>query len=76
MTEGRGVTAGRPWLRAWLAVGLASWVTLGVLLVTRANTLGLVEDISFSPYHAVGYAALAVLAVYCGWSFFRAIRRG
>jgi hypothetical protein len=47
-----------------------------VLLVTRANNLGLVDDISFSPYHAVGYAALAVLAVYALWSFLRALRRG
>ena len=43
---------------------------------TRANNLGLVEDISFSPYHLVGYAALLTLAVYVVWTFFRALRRG
>ena len=71
-----GVMVDRPWLRAWLAVGLAAWVEIGVLLVTRANARGLVENISISPYHVVGYAALLVLAVYVGWSFFRALRRG
>ena len=65
-----------PWLRAWLTVGLAAWAELGVLLVTRANNQGLVEDISISPYHLVGYAALLVLAAYVGWAFFRALRRG
>lgn len=65
-----------PWLRAWLTIGLAAWTLVGVLLVTRANNLGLVEDISISPYHLVGYAALFVLAVYVAWSFFRALRRG
>src|SRR3954471_18791851 len=65
-----------PWLRAWLAVGFAAWVLLGVLLVTRANNQGLVEDISISPYHVVGYAALLALAMYVGWAFFRALRHG
>ncbi len=72
----RGVLGGRPWLPAWLAVGLAAWATLGVLLVTRANNLGLIDDISISPYHLVGYAALLALAVYVGWTFFRGLRRG
>jgi Tol biopolymer transport system component len=57
-------------------VGLAAWVTLGVLLVTRANNLGLVDDISFSPYHVVGYAALGALGLYVAWTFFRALPRG
>jgi TolB protein len=67
---------GRPWLRAWLVTGLAAWATVGVLLVTRANNQGLVDDISISPYHLVGYAALLTLALYCGWTFFGALRRG
>jgi Tol biopolymer transport system component len=71
-----GILRGRPWLRAWLVVGLAAWATLGVLLVARANNLGLVEDITLSPYHIVGYAALLTLAVYVGWAFLRALRRG
>jgi Tol biopolymer transport system component len=74
--ERRVVLSGRPWLRAWLVVGLAAWITLGVLLVTRANNLGLIDDISLSPYHVVGYAALLVLALYVGWSFFGSLRRG
>lgn len=65
-----------PWLRAWLTVGLAAWAFLGVLLVNRANALGLIDDISISPYHLVGYAALAVLAGYVVWAFFRALRHG
>jgi Tol biopolymer transport system component len=65
-----------PWLRAWLVVGLAAWTLVGVLLVTRANMLGLVDDITFSPYHLVGYAAILVLGAYVAWTFFRALRRG
>jgi TolB protein len=77
VSERSGQSSGRPpWLRAWLVVGLAAWVTLGVLLVTRANNQGLVEDISFSPYHLVGYAALLVLAIYVAWAFYRALRHG
>ena len=72
--EGRG--ARRPWLRAWLALGIAAWAELGVVLVGRANSQGLVEDISFSPYHLVGYAALAVLGLYVAWTFFRALPHG
>ena len=76
MSEGAGILRGRPWLRAWLVVGLAAWATLGVLLVARANNLGLVEDITISPYHLVGYAALLTLGVYVAWAFFRALRHG
>ena len=76
MSEGGGILRGRPWLRAWLVAGLAAWTTVGVLLVARANNLGLVENITFSPYHLVGYAALLVLAVYVAWTFFRALRHG
>jgi TolB protein len=73
--EGR-ILRGRPWLRAWLVAGLAAWTVVGVLLVARANNLGLIENITFSPYHLVGYAALLVLAVYVAWTFFRALRHG
>ena len=76
MSERRGLLRGRPWLRAWLVTGLALWVVLGVLLVNRADEQGLVEDISFSPYHVVGYAALLTLAMYVAWTFFRALRHG
>ena len=76
MSERRGVLGGQPWLRAWLVVGLAAWAMAGVLLVTRANNLGLVDDISISPYHLVGYAALLTLAIYVGWTFLRALPRG
>jgi TolB protein len=76
VSERRGVPAGRPWLRAWLVVGLAAWTMLGVLLVTRANNLRLVDDISISPYHLVGYAALLTLAAYVAWTFLRALRHG
>ena len=74
--EGAAARLSAPWLRAWLVVGLAAWTLLGVLLVNRANQLGLLQDISFSPYHLVGYAALLVLAVYVAWTFFRALRHG
>jgi Tol biopolymer transport system component len=67
---------GRAWIRPWLVVGLAAWVMVGVLLVTRADAQGLVDDISISPYHVVGYAALLVLAAYVAWTFFGAVRRG
>jgi Tol biopolymer transport system component len=68
--------AARNWLRPWLVVGLAAWAAVGVSLVDRANREGLVADIGFSPYHLVGYAALAVLAIYVLGALFRGIRRG
>jgi TolB protein len=76
VSEGGMILRGRPWLRAWLVTGLAAWTIVGVLLVARANALGLVEDLTFSPYHLVAYAALLVLAVYVAWTFFRALRHG
>src|SRR5829696_7435685 len=50
VAERRGVLADQPWLRAWLVTGLAAWALLGVLLVTRADSQGLVDNISISPY--------------------------
>jgi Tol biopolymer transport system component len=76
VSEGGGILRGRPWLRAWLVVGLASWVTLGAVLVGRASNLGLIEDITFSPYHVVAYAGILTLAMYVALAFFRALRRG
>jgi TolB protein len=64
------------WRRAWLVVGLAAWAELGVALVDRANQQGLVEDITISPYHVVGYAALLALGAYVGLTFFRGLRHG
>jgi Tol biopolymer transport system component len=64
------------WRRAWLVVGLAAWAEIGVALVDRANQQGLVEDITISPYHLVGYAALLALGVYAALTFFRGIRHG
>jgi WD40-like Beta Propeller Repeat len=71
-----GLQEGRPWLRAWLVVGLAAWAELGIVLVDRATRQGLVENVSFSPFHLVGYAALLTLAGYVAWTFFRAARQG
>ena len=73
--EGRqGATVS--WRRAWLIVGLAAWGQVGVLLVDRADRQGVLEDVTFSPNHLVGYAALLVLAAYVVWNLFRAVRRG
>jgi Tol biopolymer transport system component len=66
----------RPWIRAWLVVGLAAWLAIGVDLVDRANRQGLVTDIGFSPYHLVAYAGLLVLAVYAFITFVRGLRHG
>lgn len=76
MSTSVGDTGGRRWLRPWLVVGLAAWALVGVQLVSRANAQGLVDDISFSPYHLVGYAALAVLAAYVLWALSRGVRAG
>lgn len=77
MVEGRREAgSGRSWLRAWLVVGLAAWTQGGVAIVDWAQRRRLVEDVSFSPYHVVGYAALVVLAVYVGRAFFRGLRHG
>jgi Tol biopolymer transport system component len=61
-------------LRAWLALGIAAWIELGIVLVDKANSQGLVENISISPYHLFGYAGLAVLAIYVVVTFFRGLR--
>ena len=77
MAEGTSEAgSGRPWLRAWLVVGLAAWRELGVALIDRADRQGQVGDILFSPYHLVGYAALLVLIGYSARTFFPALRRG
>jgi TolB protein len=64
------------WRRAWLVVGLAAWAEIGVGLVDRANQQGLVQDITFSPYHLVAYAALAALGAYAVVTFFSGLRHG
>lgn len=76
MSNASGGVAVRGGRRPWLVVGLAAWALVGVQLVSRANAQGLVDDISFSPYHLVGYAALATLAAYALWALFRAVRAG
>ena len=57
---------------AWFVLLLAGWALLGVELVSRANNLGLVEDIAFSPYHIPGYAALLTLVIFVLASISRA----
>jgi Tol biopolymer transport system component len=63
----------RPWLRAWLVAGFALWLTASIVLVDWAQRRGLVDDISFSPYHLPGYAALLLLAIYV---LVRVVREG
>src|SRR6185436_11548266 len=46
-----------------------------IVLVNWADLHGLVQDISFSPYHLPGYAALLVLAVYVIAQFVRRVGR-
>jgi TolB protein len=72
----RSTHAHAGWRRAWLVVGLAAWAEIGVALVDRANQQGLVQDITFSPYHLVAYAALLALGTYAGFVFFRGLRHG
>ena len=72
----RSAHAHANWRRAWLVVALAAWAEIGVALVDRANEQGLVQDITFSPYHLVGYAALAALGLYVASTFFRGLRHG
>jgi len=60
-------------LRPWLVALLALWLTASIVLVNWANQQGLLQDISFSPYHVPGYAALLVLGVYV---IARLVRRG
>jgi TolB protein len=72
----RSTHAHANWRRAWLVAGLAAWAEIGVALVDRANLQGLVQDITFSPYHLVAYAALLSLGVYAAFVFFRGLRHG
>jgi TolB protein len=72
----RSAHAHANWRRAWLVVVLAAWAEIGVGLVDRANQQGLVQDITFSPYHLAAYAALLALGVYAALTFFRGLRHG
>jgi hypothetical protein len=76
VTESHAGRQGRAWLRPWLVVALAAWIQVGVIVVGKAAREGLVQDITFSPYHVVAYAALVTLGVYVAWAFFRALRKG
>ena len=57
-------------------MALATWVVVGVFLVVRALNLGLTEDVAVSPYHIVGYAALAAVLLFSIGLVVLAIRRG
>ena len=61
---------------AWGVVLLAAWLVVGIQLVARADNLGLVEDIAFSPYHVPGYVGLAVAVVVVLVSISRTSGRG
>jgi len=61
---------------SWLLLGLAAWVVLGVFVVVRALNLGLADDVGLSPWHVVGYAGIATLAVVCLAFVLRAWRLG
>ncbi len=61
---------------AWIATALAAWVVIGVFLVVRALNLGLTEDVAVSPYHIVGYAALAAVLLFSIGLVILAVRRG
>ena len=61
---------------AWQAVALATWLTLGVALVSWALETGAATDAGFSPYHVPGYLALLALAAWCVILVGRAMRAG
>jgi TolB protein len=63
------------WLRPWLVALLAVWLAASIVLVNWADQHRLLQDISFSPYHLPGYAAILVLAGYVLWQFARNVRR-
>ena len=60
---------------AWLTIGLAVWLVIGVSLVVAANNRGEISDIGFSPYHIVGYAGLLALCAVVVVSLDRGVRR-
>jgi TolB protein len=71
-----GDSVGRwAWLRPWLVALLGVWLAASIVLVNWADQHGLLQDISFSPYHLPGYAAILVLAGYVLWRFARNARR-
>jgi Tol biopolymer transport system component len=61
---------------AWLSLGLAAWIVVGVFVVVRALNLGLADDVGISPWHVVGYLGILALAVVCVAFVVRARRRG
>jgi Tol biopolymer transport system component len=61
---------------AWITIAVATWLTLGVILVSWALDTGATTDSGFSVYHVPGYLSLLALAGWCGVLVARAVRAG
>jgi Tol biopolymer transport system component len=61
---------------AWLSVLLATWIILGLVLVSWALNSGRASDVGASPYHIPAYLGLATLGVFCVALVARAKRGG
>ena len=61
---------------AWLSVFLATWIMLGLTLVSWALNNGRATDVGASPYHIPAYLGLATLGVFCLALVARAKRGG
>jgi hypothetical protein len=61
---------------AWLAVLLATWIFLALLVVSWALSRGLATDPGASPYHIPAYLGLAILGVFSLVLVGRAVRSG
>jgi Tol biopolymer transport system component len=61
---------------AWLAVFFATWIFLGLVLVSWALYRGLATDVGASPYHIPAYLCLVSLGVFSLALVRRAVRSG
>jgi hypothetical protein len=61
---------------AWLSVFLATWILLGLILVSWALNTGRATDVGASPYHIPAYLGLATLGAFSLALVARAKRRG
>lgn len=61
---------------AWLTILLAAWIIAGLYLLAYVTTHGISSDVLVSPYHAVYYSGLAVLAGVCLARAVRSARSG
>jgi WD40 repeat protein len=60
----------------WAAIGLAGWLIGGLYLDGWAHNHGMVDDVFFTPWHAVLYSGALALMLFLGLTMARNLARG